>query len=314
MTTASCDMSIVVVSYNTSQLLDECLSSIYAEPRRITFEVIVVDNASSDGSPEMVESKWPQVVLMRNQANQGFAKANNQALEICRGRQAFLLNSDTQVRGDALETLSAYLDSNSKVGIVGPQLLNTDGSLQPSGNRIPTLWSHIWWSLPFYRIFGSSFWRNRYLERGRDYNQVAEVDEVSGAALLVRREVMEAIGLLDEEYFFYFEDVDFCIRAKKAGWRVMYVPQAKILHHWGKSPKKAGTSFQPRTLKGHFRYVRKVHGPFAEIVMRAVMALKAGSKIILLAPWLGGGSEERKQAARTNIEILRLSMNLKRTG
>jgi hypothetical protein len=310
---AQCDLSIIIISYNTCKLLDDCVSSIYCKPSWLSLEVIVVDNASSDGSPDMVASKWPLVILIRNTANQGFAKANNQALAICRGRLALLLNSDTQVRGNALEVMVTFLDSHSQVGILGPQLLNADGTLQPSGNRMPSLLNQIWWSLPLHRIFGAEPWRSRYLDRGRDYNQLVEVDEVSGAALLVRREVWKSIGVLDEEYFFYFEDIDFCMRAKKAGWCVIYLPEAQVMHHWGASSMQAGPGFQPRSISGHFHYVRKVHGRAAEVLFRTLTAIKAFSKLVLLLPEYVVQSEARKQRARTNLEILRLSIGLKRT-
>jgi N-acetylglucosaminyl-diphospho-decaprenol L-rhamnosyltransferase len=308
---ANLDLSIIVVSYNTRDLLDQCLTSVFAHPRRLAFEVIVVDNASSDGSPELVARKWPSIVLLRNAHNQGFAKANNEGLEVCRGRYALLLNSDAEIRGDALEIMVAYLDSHPGVGIVGAQLRNSDGSLQPSGNRIPSVLGQIWWSLPFYRLFAKGQFGNRFLVSGRDYEQIAEVDEVSGAALVVRREVWESIGMLDEGYFFYFEDVDFCIRAKKACWRVMYVPQAKVVHHWGQSSKRPGLSFHVGALKSHFHYMRKVHGRFGELVFRIAMVIKAFFKIIVAALQCLGGSEEQKSNVRINIEILRLSIGLR---
>jgi N-acetylglucosaminyl-diphospho-decaprenol L-rhamnosyltransferase len=313
-TAGTIDLSIIIISYNTCNLLDECLASTHAKPCRLALEVIVVDNASSDGSPDMVTSKWPLVTLIRNSANQGFAKANNQALRTCRGRLALLLNSDTQVRGDALEAMVTFLDSHPQVGILGPQLLNPDGTLQPSGNRMPSMFNQIWWSLPFHRIFGAESWRSRYLDHHRNYNQLIEVDEVSGAALLVRRAVWESIGLLDEEYFFYFEDIDFCTRAKKAGWRVIYLPEAKIMHYWGMSSKKAGLTFHPRSISGQFHYMRKIHGRSAELTLRLVTAIKAFLKLLLLLPVYAARSEDRKQMARTNMEIFLLSIGLKKIG
>src|ERR1035438_365417 len=161
----SFDLSIIIVSYNTSKLLDECLESIHTGTGRPALEIIVVDNASSDASPDMVARKWPLVRLIRNSGNQGFAKANNQALRTCRGRYAILLNSDTQVRGDALERMLGFMDTHPDVGILGPQLRNSDGTLQPSGNRMPSALSQIWWSLPFHRMFSAESWRTRYLDR-----------------------------------------------------------------------------------------------------------------------------------------------------
>lgn len=309
--TPSLDLSIIIISYNTSDLLDKCLASIYSRPQLLEFEVIVVDNASADGSAAMVERKYPLVRLVANAANRGYAPANNQGLEICRGRHALLLNSDTEVLADALPALVRYADANPGVGIVGAQLRNTDGTLQPSGNRIPTVLGQVWWSLPFYRLFGSGPLGNRFFDRNRDYEQIADVDEVSGAALLVRREVWESVGMLDVEYFFYFEDVDFCVRAKKAGWRVVYLPSAKILHHWGRSSKKPGMWFYIRSLKSHFHYMRKVHGRFGELAIRAVTAVRVFFKIVVSLFRYPGSPEEQKQNIRVNVAILRLSVGLK---
>src|ERR1041385_6716846 len=144
MTGSPVDLSIVIVSYNTRELLDDCLASIFNRKSSIELDVIVVDNASSDQSAEMVATKWPLTTLISNKNNVGFAKANNQALNICRGRLALLLNSDTQVVGTALEVMVEFLDKTPQAGILGPQLLNLDGTLQPSGNRFPSLLNQIW--------------------------------------------------------------------------------------------------------------------------------------------------------------------------
>jgi GT2 family glycosyltransferase len=312
--TGSIDLSIVIVSYNTSRLLDECLASIERAGRKPAIEIIVVDNASSDDSCEMVSSKWPLITLIQNSANNGFARANNQALQMCRGRYAILLNSDTQVRPGALESMVAFLDEHREVGIAGPRLLNTDGTLQPSGNRIPSAFSQIWWTLPFHRISGRQSWRMRYLDDHRDYNQIADVDEVSGAALMMRREVWETIGFLDEGYFFYFEDVDFCIRARSAGWRVVYFPRSEIVHHWGMSSKRAGLSIHPRALVSHFRYMRKVHGRPAELTLRLVVAAKACLKLGMLALDRKRQPDDRQLRIQTNLHMLRISLGQQATA
>jgi GT2 family glycosyltransferase len=307
------DLSIIIVSFNTRKLLEECLESVYGTRPNVSFEVIIVDNASSDGSGEMVTKQYPTAILIQNHNNSGFAAAINQGLRRSRGRCALFLNSDTRICVDALERMVAFLKSNPGAGIVGPQLLNPNGTLQPSGNRIPTVWRQLWWCLPFHRKHDPAAGLSRYLDTCRDYNCLVEVDEVSGAALMVRREVWESIGLLDENYFFYFEDVDFCIRAKRAGWRVLYLPSAKIVHHWGMSVREAGVVIQVKSLPGHFHYMRKVHGRLPELAFRIVVIAKSVLKLLLLLPRYITTLEDRGRKIKLNLEIVRISIGLFRS-
>lgn len=231
--TGQLDLTVVVVSYNTCDLLAECLESL--KPNAVATEVIVIDNASRDGSAELVRKRFPHVRLVENKSNVGYAAANNQGIRTARGRHVLFLNPDTRVEKGALDHMISYLEREEDVGAVGLRLLNADGSLQPSGQNFPTLASALGELLPI-----PAAWRRRF--RGpivrRDYTQVCEVDEVSGAAMGVRRKALDEVGPFDQEFVFLGEDIDLCWRLRKAGWKVMYLPTASVIHYGGQSQDK----------------------------------------------------------------------------
>jgi len=200
-------LSIIIVSYNNQALLKQCLQSIYSSPA--TVEVIIVDNHSQDNTISFLQDAFPQVRLIANDHNQGFAKANNQGLKIAQGKNLLLLNNDTIIRDQALSKMVDYLESHSDVGLLGPKLLNRDGSVQIQGS-----------------LLGPHFWNAK---------QPVKTSFLRGAALLFPRTVLDKVGLLDEGFFFYNEDIDFCWRVKKAGYKVVYYPEAEIIHYGGKT-------------------------------------------------------------------------------
>ena len=282
------DLSVVVVSFNVRGWLAACLRSLEAAAPALRLEVFVVDNASRDGSADMVTREFPGATLMRNAANRGFAPANNQALRLCRGRHVLLLNPDTEVREGGLAELVAFLDTHADVGIVGAQLLNPDGSLQPSGNALRPGWSYVVDALPLHRL---GLRRSRsYLEPGRNYEEVREVGEVSGACLMMRREVQETVGLLDERFFFCYEDVDLCIRVRKAGWRVIYDPVAKVVHHGGRSMPADSRDLRRRWERAQLVFIRKHHGLLPYAAVGAVIGIKEVIRGARRAVRLGGRS------------------------
>ena len=233
------DLSVIVVNFHTKDKLRGCLRSVFASKTNFSYEIRVVDNASSDGSGEMVKAEFPRVNLIENKENVGFAKANNQALRQAQGRYFLLLNSDVEVSGDSFDKMLSYMDNNSMVGASGCRVLKADGTLDKACRR----------SFPhpvnsFFRLTGLSFLfpRSRTVS---SYNltylpedQVAEVDSVMGAFLLIRSDVVDRIGLLDEQFFMYGEDLDWCFRVKAAGYKVMYVPVTNVVHHKGSSSRK----------------------------------------------------------------------------
>ena len=234
------DLSISIVNYDGKDYLKECLDSIYSSNSRIDFEIIVVDNGSSDGSVEMVKEKFPSVILIENSKNEGFVKANNKGIQASRGRYVLSLNNDTVILGNALDTLVKFMDNHPDVGACGPKVLNSDGTIQHQCKRgFPTISSTLSYFFGLHKIFPKSKVFGHYLMTYLNPDEVNEVDALSGACLMVRREVIERVGLLDEDYVMYGDDLDWCYRIKKAGWKIYYVPQAKIIHYGGRSSRKS---------------------------------------------------------------------------
>lgn len=260
------DLSVVIVSWNVRDLLRRCLGSVLAS-RGVTLEVIVVDNASSDGSAEMVRRDFPQVRLVANSENRGFPAANNQGITLSRGRYVLLLNPDTEVINDALATMVAFADGERDVGVVGPQLLNPDGTVQSSRRRFPTLTTAFFEST-WLQPYAPRRLLQRYYVLDRPDDEVQDVDWVTGAALMARREAIDEAGLLDEGFFMYSEELDWCRRFRDAGWRVVYLPTARIIHHVGKSSEQVLPARHIHFQTSKVRYFRKYHGPVAAEVLR----------------------------------------------
>ncbi len=253
------DLSICIPTRQAHALLRDCLRSIYDNTHKITFEIIVVDNNSQDGTVEMLRDEFPDTRVIVNDYNAGFTKPSNQALYISAGRYALLLNNDTVILPHALDRLVEFADTRPKIGIVTPKVLNRDGTLQKQCRRgFATPWelfcyfSGLSALLPKSRLFA------RYLVTYRDENETHAVDAVSGSCMLIRRGVINQIGLLDERFFAYQEDADYCFRAHQAGWLVFYFPQAQIIHY----ASRGGSRIEPyRSIiewhKSYFLYYRK---------------------------------------------------------
>lgn len=266
------DLSIVIVSYNTSALLKACLVALPASTQGLETEVWVVDNASPDDSVEMVLRDFPEVHCIANRDNAGFTRANNQALIQAQGRHVLILNPDTEPEPNSLSLLVQFLDSHPETGAVGPKLLNTDGSLQHNGRRFPTPWREF---------LGHSGLRNlnrvhfdRDLEYGReDFDALCEVDQVSGACMMVRKEVMDAVGMLSEDFYMYYEEVEWCWRIRKAGYKVYYVPQSRVVHHWMGSVKQVSKAMTTRMFRSALTYYQKTGTPLDRIAIRGVILM-----------------------------------------
>lgn len=232
-------LSIIIVSYNTRQLLADCINSIEKNMAGLLYEIIVVDNDSTDESVVMLRTEYPEVKLIENDYNAGFAKANNQGLGLCSGEYILLLNSDTIVLEDGLSSLVDFMDNHKNTAICGPKLLNSDMTLQlPCRRSFPGLLNSISHFSGLGRLFPKSRLFGSYLMTYMDSDTDHEVDAVSGACLLVRRDVPDKIGgLLDEAFFMHFEDIDLCYRAKQKGFKVYYVHNTRIVHLKGQSSK-----------------------------------------------------------------------------
>lgn len=271
------NLSIIIVNWNTKKLLVECIDSIYASHPITEFDIWVVDNASSDGSPEMIRDRYPDVNLIVKRENIGFARANNQAFQHCEGKYILLLNPDTVVEPNAIEDLVQFLDETPNAGMVGPRLLNPDKSLQISAFPIPTL------SKEFWRMFHlDTFvpYANYPMDKW-DLDAVREVDSLLGACMLIRREALGNIGLFDEEYFIYSEEVDLCTRLKKGGWQLYWLPSAAVVHYGAESTQQVAEEMFLRLYAGKILYFRKHHSNFSVLVYKLILFLATVSRLLL---------------------------------
>lgn len=269
------DLSIIIVNWKVKDLLEKCLQSIFKESPDIDFacpagakrlcgEVFVVDNNSGDGSVEMVREKFPQVDLAASAKNLGFAKGNNLAIKKSRGRYILLLNPDTEILDNALEKMVRFMDADPECGIAGCKLLNPDLSLQPSVRTFPDFTSQIFILLKIHHLLPHSKTMYKYLVQDFDYEKTQEVDQVMGAFMMIRREVIEKIGMLDENFWIWFEEVDFCKRAKEGGFKIIYTPETKIIHYFGQSFKQAMGVKKQKDFNRSLSYYFKKHGTKGE--------------------------------------------------
>src|SRR3990172_1751398 len=234
------DLSVIIVNYNVRDFLENALASAREAMKGIDGEVIVVDNASDDGSVEMVGRKFPGVRMVANDRNIGFAAANNIALRLSRGRYMLLLNPDTIVKEDTFQIIIRFLDTHPDAGLAGCRILNPDGTLQLACRRsFPTPWVAFTKIVGLASLFPRSRLFGRYNLTYLDPEQPAEVEAISGSFMVIRREAQQQVGLLDEMFFMYGEDLDFCYRLNTSGWKIFYVPETQIIHFKGESSKKS---------------------------------------------------------------------------
>lgn len=235
------DVSIIIVNWNTAQITCDCLESVYRQTQGISFEVIVVDNASSDDSVAMIKRKYPQVILYENDTNCGFAAANNQGMAIAKGRFVLLLNSDTVVLDNAIEKTIRFADRRPDAAVIGCRVLNPDKTLQPTCFMFPSVLNMVLSSSYLYKIFPKSRFFGRERISWWDRNDQRQVDVVTGCFMLVRKEAIDAVGVMDERFFMYCEETDWCYRFKEAGWVNLFTPDAEIIHLGGQSSKRMAT-------------------------------------------------------------------------
>jgi GT2 family glycosyltransferase len=266
------DLSIIIVNWNTRDLLQRCIADVYANTGSLDYEVIVVDNASQDDSVALLRREFPKVQVIENETNTGFSVANNQGIRISTGRYCLLLNTDAFVHPGALETMVKFMDENPQAGAGGCRLYNEDGSLQRSCTSFPTLATELWQALWLDRTFPRSRIFGRYWMTYWDFDEDCEVDSVIGACMILRRDALDEVGLLDEGYFMYSEEVDLCFRMKQAGWKVMFTPKATATHIWGGTSKRISnkTTFL-RLFQSRIRFFRKHYGRTAVLLYKSIL-------------------------------------------
>jgi GT2 family glycosyltransferase len=269
------DLSVIIVNWNTMDLLCQCIDSLPQALKKIDTEVFVVDNASTDGSVAAVRGKFPGVKLIENQVNLGFARANNQAISLSSGEYALLLNPDTQVKNEAITQMLSFVNNHPEAGLVGAQLLNSDGSKQNSIANFPSLATELLNKSLLRWLFPQKF-----PGKERVYPVPVEVDSVIGACMLVRRKAVEQVGLLDEEFFLFLEETDWCYRMKKAGWKIYHIPQAEILHFQGKSAEAEKRKARIEYYRSRYHYFRKNKGRLQSLVLLIGLIIKLSVELV----------------------------------
>ncbi len=274
------DLSIIIVNWNTKEYLLRCLESVFRSGKKKSWEVIVVDNGSQDGSAKEVNKFFPDIRLIANEENRGFAKATNQGIKHSSGRYLLLLNPDTEVRENSIERLVAFMDAHPDTGINGAQLLNRDGSRQNSIANFPSLATELLNKSLLRWVFPKKF-----PGKERVYPGPIEVDSVIGACMLTRREAIERVGILDEDYFLFFEETDWCYRMKKAGWKVFHVPQSEIVHVQGRGAETRKRQAKVEYYRSRYHFFRKNRGKLQWFLL--LIGLMAKLKIEILSMFIG---------------------------
>jgi GT2 family glycosyltransferase len=272
--TTSVDISVVIVAWNAKHYLELCLESLAKNPPVRSMEVLVVDNASSDNSIEMVEAEFPWVTLIKSKENLGFSKGNNLAIRQCQGRYIALVNPDVIVFPGCLDMLADFLDRNQKVGNVGPRVFNPDMTQQSTCRRFPTLWNNFCSATRLESIFkGSSFFAGEHMFYF-PHDRTRTVDVIVGCFSMIRREAFDEVGLLDEDLFMYGDDVDWCRRAWNAGWQVVFYPDAHAIHDRGKTTAPFPVRFAVAQQRSVLHYWTKHHTFLGVLGIRSIMLFR----------------------------------------
>jgi len=306
-----CDLSIVIISWNVRELLRRCLDSIQEslkgeKGKGLLVETIVFDNGSADGSADMVREDFPWVHLMESEVNLGFTKGNNLAIGQSEGRYILLLNPDTEVVGDALGTMVAYMESHPRVGALGPQLLNPDGTTQSSRRRFPTLATAFLESTVLQPWFQGSRILKRYYLLDRLDEEIQPVDWVVGAAILIRREALHQVGPLDEEFFMYSEELEWCYRLKAQGWEVVYLPTAQVVHQEGRSSGQVLPARHIHFQRSKVLFFKKYYGWRGEVLRWFILSTYLYLLVLEGLKWLVGHKRPlRRERVAAYWQLLR---------
>ncbi len=269
------DLSIIIVNWNGKDLLRKCLQCVEATVKKVSYETYVVDNASTDGSQDVVRQEFPTVKLIANTDNVGFATANNQAMKVAEGRYVLLLNSDAFVDANTLDAMVQFMDEHHEAGMSSCKLLYEDRSLQRSCATFPTLATEFFIALGLDKLFPKSKVFGKYLMTDWDYNTTRQVDVIMGAFMLVRRELITKIGMMDESFFMYSEEVDWCYRFMAAGAKVFFYPEVTCVHLWGGSSKAVKVESLLRLYRARVQFFRKHYGRLSAFCYKVILEFNA---------------------------------------
>ena len=292
------DISSIIVNWNTRDLLLQTIVSLKDQATRFSTEIIVVDNGSTDGSQAATAAAFPDVAVIDTGANLGFSRANNIGICRARGRYICLVNSDTKALPGSIDAMGAYMESHPECGILGPKTLNGDMSLRVNCRTFPTLWNLLCGAFCLHRLFPRSRILGENLMRHFGHDIVRDVDILPGCFLMIRREALDAVGLLDERFFIYGEDKDLCRRFRDAGWKVTFCPDAKVIHYAKGSSSKAPARFLVEKLRANRQYWEKHHGAAGAFFFVLVMLLHHLLRLPGGALRLLGGQAAREAARR----------------
>jgi GT2 family glycosyltransferase len=256
-------LSIVIVTWNCKVYASDCVASIEGQRGDISMEVIVVDNASSDGTPEMIAEQFPKVRLIRSDRNLGFARGNNVGIPVTRGKYVCLINPDVRVGAGCLEKMVAYMEQEPSIGLLGPKMFGAEGKIGRSTMRFPTIWNSLCRALALDVVFKRSAIFGGFLMRDFKHNSIQDVDVLNGWFWMTRRDAMDQVGLLDERLFMYGDDLDWCRRFHLAGWRVVFYPDADAIHYGGGTTVKAPIPFYIALQRANLQYWEKHNGRLA---------------------------------------------------
>lgn len=295
------ELSVSVISYRTPVLLKQCLEALEAERSSVDLDVTVVDNASGDGSADMVADQFPWARIIRNRRNVGFGAAHNQALRRATGRYWLVLNSDAAPRPGALRVLVDFLEANPRVAVAGPRLRYPDGTVQPSRRRFPTVATLFVESTQIQRFIPRNLVLQRYYLADRSDDEPQEVDWLVGACLCVRAAAAAEVGLFDESFFMYSEELDWCRRFRAAGWRVAYVPSAEVVHLEGGSSRLDLVARDRMFQASKLRYTAKWHGRWVAHALRAYLVLEYVARGMEEGLKLALGSRVPERRARLRV-------------
>jgi hypothetical protein len=274
------ELSVIVVTLNGRDMTLACLDAVVAGAKR-PLDLIVVDNGSADGTADAVGGRFPQARIVRNPENRGFAAAVNQGLRMAKGGVIVLLNNDARPEPGALDALADWLEAHPEAGMAGPQLLHEDGRLQNSHDACPTLATSV-----LNKTLLRALFPGRYSGKRPASSEPVEVESLIGASLAVKREVVERVGLLDEDYFVFLEETDWCLRARRAGWRVMLLPGVRVTHLQGRTREQARARARVEYVRSLFTYFRK-HAPGSYAALRALFLVKTAVDLVFAT--LGAG-------------------------